>query len=348
MADRRGWTLCVALVMLLAYAEPAPGVQASGPLIVVPDPLPPGAGDAIEVSVGIESTSSGTPPSSLPDPFGPVEAFLAGSVLVRTPCLSGSCEFPLTVFVPVGPNGCVQSDPAVAACFQSAPGEVAIALSDAGLVLPPASSVQLATVRLRVQDPATIGFRDRLDIEAATEPRALRACASGEPVNICALGASFGASVIGFVAPAVRCVRCRGTIRFRGDPPLTKLEVAGKIELASSFEADNGVRVTLSREEGGAELLNLLLPGGSLRPQGTSALVYKDPRAAAAGGIALLQVRRRANDEMTFRLVAYDLQLDPELTEPGMDVSLVFGALFTGADGPWIRRRWGWQLEPGD
>jgi hypothetical protein len=170
--------MALALVLICApRAYAAFGCQASGALPIFPSAGTTCAtalqlGDTVDILVSLTNTSSSVPPGTSISAklvntcqgglnggapctvSSECPASTCGAAVIYTlACTNTACavELPGTLtFVPVGGNGCVSNDPAVTGCAANAGNplnKVDITVNAAGMALPAAANVPIATLR---------------------------------------------------------------------------------------------------------------------------------------------------------------------------------------------------------
>lgn len=330
-------------------ATPAHAVQASGSLQVIPDNWGQLAvNDEVDVTVVATNTSTDTPAVSFPaDGLGAVPATLTGNITVFLACTVPSCMAQVAgkmEFVSVGGNGCVSKHPAVTSCSSGGAQLVNLALGGP-IALPPAGSVDIATIRVKMID---VGGVAQLGMKAMTEPTAITACSTSAP-SVCAMCMATGCSKVVTVqgvntGPCPHA--CPSKIRYIGDAAKPDFfEYHSLIFPGTVIDPPNQLfSVTLSNALFNP-IFSFTLPPGSLKSQG-DAFTYDNPAAALAGGIAWIKLARRDGFTNVYRLdiQAYDASLQAEATIATMTVEIVIGPEVFSVTVPWEQKPFGWQI----
>jgi len=336
------------VLSFLAAAPDADAVQTGGSISLYPtDWGRLKTGDVVDVVIAVNNTSSDTPASDFPnDGVDPVSAKLRGAVTVFLALDGPECtdHVPGKLrFVPVGPSGCVDKDSNVVGCAAGADDSVIVSLKPAGITLPGAGTVDVATIRIEVLDAEGLTL---LGIKAKSDLAGLRACSSSAP-SVCSECEAKGCSTLAFApqGAVIGCPHaCPARIIYRGDMQTPDFfEFHGMITLTPPITPQTQP-FTLSLSNALFNpMFQFALPPGSFVKQG-SAYTYRNNNARSAGGIAFVKLAQRDGQPNTFKIdiQAFDAGLESRATLPDMTVRFTIGAEPYETSNKWTQKPNGW------
>jgi len=338
------------VVATLTWPRHAASVQSSASLSLVPSNSGPLVdGQEIDVSIVANNTSTDTPNPALGDGTDPVPATLGGPVTVSFGCQDCACAVNTDgrlVFVPGAVAGCVGAAPGVLGCAAGVGSTVLLEIDPAGVAIPAASSVALASIRLRV-DASASPVVTPLVLRGVTEPCAVRACSSNAPATLCSDCDAGGCSLVFFQAdvnPPMDCPHpCPARIRFLRDAATPDLfEFHALVDLSGVDPATEPFTVTLSNAAF-QPIFAFTLPAGSFTTQGPN-FFYRDNRARQSGGFELVKLSRREGAASVYKLdVRAFSAMEALATQAVMTVELELGVKYSTTNA-WDRKAFGWQL----
>lgn len=336
------------VLSFLVAAPSADAVQTGGSISLYPtDWGRLRTGDKVDVVIAVNNTSSDTPATDFPnDGVDPVPAKLSGPVTVFLALDGPECtdHVPGKLrFVPVGPNGCVDKDANVVGCTAGADDSVIVSLKPAGITLPGAGTVDVATIRIEVLDAEGLKL---LGLKAKSDLTGLRACSTSSP-SVCSECEAKGCSTLAFATQdiPIGCPHaCPARIIYRGDMQTPDFfEFHGMITLTPPITPQTQP-FTLSLSNARFDpMFQFALPPGSFVKQG-KAYTYRNNNARTTGGIAFLKLAQRDGLPNTFKIdiQAFDKGLESRATLPDMTVRFTIGAQPFETTDPWTQKPNGW------
>jgi hypothetical protein len=347
--NARGIVVLVSFLSLSFLATPAAhAVQTGGSISLFPtDWGRLKTGDVIDVVVSVNNTSTDTPASDFPDGVDPVPAKLSGGITVLLACNDPECMSQLPgklKFVPVGASGCVDKATNTDSCAAAGADAVVISIKPAGITIPAAGSVDVATIRIEVVDDENLS---QLGLKAMSDPAALKACSSSEP-KVCAECDATGCTTLVFnpVPRIIACPHaCPERIIFRGDMATPDFfEFHALIEPGVIDPPNETFTVSLSNALFDP-IFSFTLPPGSFTQQGDT-FTFRGTGARQNGGIAFVKISARVGAPGFYKIdiQAFDAGLESKATLPDMTVRFAIGNDPFETTNTWMQKPNGWLL----
>lgn len=286
--------------VVLFGASTAHAVQSSGSIQLVPSKQTGITQDElITVDVYFTNTSTQTPPQALI----PAIATVTGPITVDIGCVDCACtqqDVTALSFVAGGQSGCTVKGPGVTSCAAGAPGEVLLNLPPAGLVVPDATPLFLATITLKnnLQALPVLGLR------AATGVCSVKACVI-PPNQQCASCAAEGCSFLAGVIEEQALLRCKHScfnqVNFTNNLDAYIFQGVAVVDDPNFNPANESF--TLSFGVPGNPVVNISIPGG-IPSTGAGVWTLTGPGNQNNPGIDLIKITRQtgAGCQNSYRL----------------------------------------------
>jgi len=293
--------LFVALAgVVLLGAPAADAVQSSGSIQLVPSKQTGIVlNEAITVDVYFTNTSTQTPPQGLI----PAIANVTGPITIDIGCVDCGCtqqNAAALSFIAGGQSGCTVKGPGVTSCAAGAPGEVLLNLDPAGVNIPDATPVFLATITLKNNLPEL----PVLGLRAGTGVCAVKACVT-PPNQQCASCSAEGCSFLAGISPQQDLLRCKHScfnqVNFTSKLDAYIFQGVAVIDDPNFDPATESF--TLSFGVPGNPIINISIPGG-IPSTGMGVWTLTGPGNQNVPGIDLIKITRQtgAGCQNSFRL----------------------------------------------
>jgi len=286
------WLLVALVGIGLVGAPAARAVQSSGSIQLIPSKQTGLVlNELITVDVYFTNTSSQTPPP--PGPLAPALATLTGPITIDVGCIDCGCSQQNTTalsFIPGVQAGCTAKSAMVTGCAAGGAGEVLINLDAAGVNIPDATPVFLATITLRNNevDLPILGLR------AGTGICALKACIT-PPNDQCASCSAEGCTFVAGTSPVKDLLRCKHScfnqVNFTNGFDAYIFQGVAVVDDPNFDPAAESFTLTLARVPGG-QVFTISVPGG-IPNTGVNVWTLTGPGNQNTAGIDLIKITRQ-------------------------------------------------------